>query len=177
MASGTLVIGEASEDAKLTAVVRELIGIGSGLGGRVTVALLGSGVEGLAREAAAFGASKVIVVDDAILKEYQGDSYVPIAERIAKEVDPAVIVMGQTMMGRDMAPRLAQRLGTAVAMDCVNFEMQGDKVLVERPCYGGSARARYSINDTPQIATVRAKAQEPADRDDSRQGGGGKQPA
>src|SRR2546430_15645228 len=115
MASGTLVVGKATEDGKLNPVVPELIGIGSRLGGRVTVALLGSGVEGLAREAAAFGASKVIVVDDAILKEYQGDSYVPIAERIAKEVDPAVIVMGQTMMGRDMAPRLAQRLGTAGA--------------------------------------------------------------
>src|SRR5207247_2581123 len=95
----------------------------------------------------------------------------------AKEVDPAVIVMGQTMMGRDMAPRLAQRLGTAVAMDCVNFEMQGNKLVAERPCYGGSARARYTINGTPQIATVRAKAQEPAERDDSRQAEVVKQPA
>src|SRR2546422_7289106 len=162
MASGTLVIGEATEDGKLNPVVPELIGIGSRLGGRVTVALLGSGVEGLAREAGAFGASKVIVVDDAILKEYQGDSYVPIAERIAKEVDPAVIVMGQTMMGRDMAPRLAQRLGTAVAMDCVNFEMQGDKLVAERPWYGGSGRAPHTINGTPPMATVTPTAQQPA---------------
>jgi electron transfer flavoprotein alpha subunit len=117
MASGTLVIGEATEDGKLNPVVPELIGIGSRLGGAVTVAILGSGVEGLAGEAGAFGANKVIVVDDAVLKEYQGDAYAPVAERIAKEVDPAVVLMGQTMMGRDLAPRLAQRLGTAVAMD------------------------------------------------------------
>jgi electron transfer flavoprotein alpha subunit len=177
MASGVLAIGEATEDGKLNPVVPELIGIGSRLGGPVTVALLGSGVEGLAQEAAAFGANKVIVVDDAILKDYQGDSYAPIAERIAKEMDPAVILLGQTMMGRDLAPRLAQRLGTAVAMDCVNFEMQGDKLVAERPCYGGSARARYTINGTPQIATVRAKAEEPADRDDSLQAEVVKQPA
>src|SRR6266850_401545 len=107
MASGTLVIGEATEDGKLNPVVPELIGIGSRLSGPVTVALLGSGVDGQAQEAGAFGASKVIVVDDAILKDYQGDAYVPIAERIAKEVEPAVILMGQTMMGRDLAPRLA----------------------------------------------------------------------
>src|SRR2546428_10175705 len=113
MASGTLVMGEATEDGKLNPVVPELIGIGRRLGGPVTVALLGSGVEGLAQEAAAFGASKVIVVDDAILKEYQGDSDVPIAVRIAREVAPALILMGQTMMGRDISPRLAQRLGTA----------------------------------------------------------------
>ena len=47
MASGTLVIGEATEEGKLNPVVPELIGIGSRLGGPVTVALLGSGVEGL----------------------------------------------------------------------------------------------------------------------------------
>jgi len=177
MASGTLVIGEATEDGKLNPVIPQLIGIGSRLAAPVTVALLGSGVEALAPECGAFGASKVIVVDDAILKDYQGDSYAPVAERIAKEVDPAVVLMGQTMMGRDLAPRLAQRLGTAVAMDCVNFEMQGDKLIAERPCYGGSARARYTINGSPQIATVRAKAQEPAERDDSRQAEIVKQPA
>src|SRR4029453_17819237 len=177
MASGVLVIGEATEDGKLNPVVPELIGIGSRLGGPVTAALLGSGVEGLAQEAGAYGAGKVIVVDDAILKDYQGDAYVPIAERVAKEVDPAVILMGQTMIGRDMAPRLAQRLGTAVAMDCVNFKMQGDKLVAERPCYGGSARAKDTINGTPQIATVRAKAQTPAERDDSRTGEVIKQPA
>src|SRR6059058_1009669 len=131
MASGVLVIGEATEDGKLNPVVPELIGIGSRLGGPVTVALLGLGVEGVAQEVGAFGASKVFVVDDAILKDYQGDSYVPIAERVAKEVDPAVILLGQTMIGRDLAPRLAQRLGTAVAMDCVNFELQGDKLVAE----------------------------------------------
>src|SRR5207244_10886205 len=108
MASGTLVIGEATEDGKLNPVVPELIGIGRRLGGPVTVALLGSGVEGLAQEAAAFGASKVIGVDDAILKEYQGDSYVPLAVRIAIAVDPAVILIGPTMLGRDVSPLAAQ---------------------------------------------------------------------
>ena len=89
----------------------------------------------------------------------------PPAERIAKEVDPAIVLLGQTMMGRDLAPRLAQRLGTAVAMDCVALSMQGDKLVAERPCYGGAARAKYTINGTPQIATVRAKSQEPPEAD------------
>src|SRR5207244_12535051 len=104
MASGTLVIGEATEDGKLNPVVPELIGIGSRLGGRVTVALLGSGVEGLAREAGAFGASEVSGVGDAIRKEYQGDAYVTMAERSAKAVDTAGIVLAQSLMGRDVAP-------------------------------------------------------------------------
>jgi electron transfer flavoprotein alpha subunit len=73
-------------------------------------------------------------------------------------------------MGRDMAPRLAQRLGTAVAMDCMALSMNGDKLVAERPCYGGSARARYTFNGSPQIATVRVKSQEPLAPDAARSG-------
>ena len=171
MASGVLVFGEATEDGKLHPVTAELIGVAQRLGlSPVTCALLGSGVEGLAKECIEHGATKVIIVDDPLLADYQSDAYVPVAERIAREVDPAVALMGLTMQGRDLAPRLAQRLDTAVVMDCVAFEMKGDKLVAERPCYGGAARAKYTINGTPQMATVRVKAQEPAERDASRQG-------
>jgi electron transfer flavoprotein alpha subunit len=160
MPNGVLIFGEATEDGKLAGITAELSGAAAALGGPVTCALLGSGVEGIAQEAGQYGAEKVIVVDDPILKDYQGDAYLPVAERIAKEVDPAVILLGQTMIGRDLAPRLAQRFGTAVVMDCIAVSMEGDKLLAERPCYGGAARARYTINGSPQIATVRVKALE-----------------
>jgi electron transfer flavoprotein alpha subunit len=155
-----LIIGEATDDGQLNPVVGELVGAGAALGGPVTVALLGSGIDGLGEKAGAYGAQKVIIVDDPILEGLQGDATVPVAERLAKEVDPAVILIGQTMMGRDLGPRLAQRLGTAVAMDCVALSKEGDKLVAERPCYGGAARARYTINGTPQVATVRVKALE-----------------
>lgn len=158
MPNGVLIFGEATEDGKLAGITAELSGAATALGGPVTCALLGSGVEGVAQEAGQYGAEKVIVVDDPILKDYQGDAYLPVLKRIAKEVDPAVILLGQTMIGRDLAPRLAQRLGTAVAMDCVALSMEGDKLVAERPAYGGAARAKYTINGTPQIATVRVKA-------------------
>ncbi len=170
MVNGVLVFGEATEDGRLNPVTAELVAAGTRLGGPVTCALLGSGIEQRAQECIAAGAQRVVVVDAPILKDYQGDAYLPVAARIAKEADPAVVLMGQTMMGRDLAPRLAQRLNTAVAMDCVVLSMQGEKLLAERPCYGGSARARYTINGTPQMATVRAKSQEPLEPDASRQG-------
>jgi electron transfer flavoprotein alpha subunit len=162
MANGVLVFAEATEDGKLNPVTAELCGAATKLGGPVTVALLGSAVQGLAEQAGSYGAQKVIVVDDAVLSPYLGDAYLPVAERIAREVDPAIILLGQTMIGRDLAPRLAQRLGTAVAMDCTGLDKNGDKLVAERPCYGGAARARYTINMMPQMATVRVKALEPA---------------
>jgi len=169
MASGVLVFGEATEDGRLAPVTGDLLGAAKSLGGPATCVLLGAGVEGLAQECAALGADKVIVVDDPVLKDYQGDAYVPVGERICKEADPLVVLFGQTMMGRDMAPRLAARMDTAVAMDCVELSLEGEKLLASRPCYGGNARARYSINGMPQMATLRAKAYDPPERDDSRQ--------
>jgi electron transfer flavoprotein alpha subunit len=162
MANGVLVFAEATEDGKLNPVTAELCGAATKLGGPVTVALLGSAVQGLAEQAGSYGSQRVIVVDDAVLSPYLGDAYLPVAERIAREVDPAIILLGQTMIGRDLAPRLAQRLGTAVAMDCTGLDKNGDKLVAERPCYGGAARARYTINMIPQMATVRVKALEPA---------------
>jgi len=170
MASGVLIFGEATDDGALNSFTGELIAAATSLGGPVTCILPGSGVEGLAQECVAAGADKVIVVDDEILTPYQGDAYMPMAERISKEVDPAVILMGQTMTGRDLAPRLAQRLGTAVAMDCMALSMDGDELIAERPCYGGSARAKYKINGSPKMATLRAKAQDPLAPDSSRSG-------
>ena len=169
MPSEVLVFGEATEDGELAPVTGELLGAAKSLGGSVTCALLGTGVEGLAQGCAALGADKVIVVDDPVLKDYQGDAYVLVGERICKEADPSVVLFGQTMIGRDMAPRLAARLGTAVAMDCMELSLEGDKLHAARPCYGGSARARYTINGTPQIATLRAKVFDPPQRDDSHQ--------
>ena len=169
MASGVLVFGEATEDGRLAPMTGDLLGAAKSLGGPATCVLLGAGVEGLAQECAALGADKVIVVDDPVLKDYQGDAYVSVGERICKEVDPLVVLFGQTMIGRDMAPRLAARMDTAVAMDCMELSLEGEKLLASRPCYGGNARARYSINGMPQMATLRAKAYDPPERDESRQ--------
>ncbi|HUF52602.1 MAG TPA: electron transfer flavoprotein subunit alpha/FixB family protein [Dehalococcoidia bacterium] len=160
MPNGVLIFGEANEDGSLAGITAELSGAATALGGPVTCALLGSGVEAVASQAGSYGANKVIVVDASILKDYNGDAYLPVAERIVREVDPAIVLLGQTMMGRDLAPRLAQRFGSAVAMDCMAVSMQGEKLLAERPAFGGAARARYTINGMPQFATVRVKALE-----------------
>ena len=174
MTNRILVFGEATEEKHLTETTTEMLGAARRLakigGGSVTCALLGAGVEGLAKETIAFGADKAIVADDDLLADYQGDTYVPLAERICREVDPAVVLMSLTMMGRDLMLRLAARLNTAVAMDCTDVIMDGGRLLATRPCFGGNAHAQYSFQTSPQMATVRAKAQDPLGRDDSRQG-------
>lgn len=172
---GVLVCGEIME-GKLAAITTELLGCGrklaDSLGEELSAVLLGSGVKGLASEVIAFGADKVYVVDAPLLKEYQTDSYVAVMEKVVKQVTPRILLLGQTSMGRDLAPRLAFRLNTALSMDCVelDIEPQTKLLLQTRPVYGGNARAIFTMEGQPQMATVRAKAMSALERDGSRKG-------
>lgn len=176
MAQGVMICGEVLEGA-LAPITGELLGGGrklaDELGQELSAVLLGSGLGDLGKQAIALGADKVYVVDDPLLQTYQTDSYVAVMERICRDVEPEVLLMGQTAMGRDLAPRLAFRLGTGVSMDCVELAVDPDtkNVLQTKPVYGGNALAIYVCESTrPQMATVRAKAMDALEPDDSRQG-------
>ena len=172
---GVMIIGEASE-GKLAVITTELLGCGrrlaNDLGQELCAVLVGSDVSSLAKEAIASGADKVYVVDDPLLKDYQTDSYVSVVEKVVRQVMPQILLLGQTSIGRDLAPRLAFRLGTAVSTDCIELAIDPDsKLLLQtKPVYGGNARAIFTCESYPQIATVRLKAMSPLERDDSRQG-------
>ena len=172
---GVMVYGDIAE-GRLTAIATELLGCGrklaDDLGEGLCSVLVGSNISSLAQEAITFGADKVYVIDDPLLKDYQTDSYVLTMEKVVKQVMPQILLLGQTSVGRDLAPRLAFRLNTAVAMDCVELTIDpNSKLLLQtRSVYGGNAQATFTCDSYPQMATVRAKAMSPLEPDTSRKG-------
>jgi electron transfer flavoprotein alpha subunit len=173
---GVLICGELQE-GKLGSITLELLGIGrklaDELGEELSVVLIGSEVGDIAREAIPFGADKVYVADHLLLKDYQTDSYVFVMEKLCKEINPSILLLGQTSMGRDLAPRLAFRLKTGLAMDCIDLSIDPETKLMlqTRPVYGGNALAVYVCEEfRPQMATVRPKVMSPLERDESRKG-------
>ncbi len=172
---GVLVLCETKED-KLASISTELLGGGRKLAGdlgqELAAVLVGSGVGNLAQEAIAYGADKVYVVDDPLLKDYQTDTYVPVLEKVAGQAMPQVLIMGQTSIGRDLAPRLAFRLNTAASLGCLELAIDpsSKKLLQTKPVYGGNAQAVFITGSFPQIATVRPKAMAPLAPDQSRKG-------
>ena len=172
---GVMVYGEVSE-TKLAGITTELLGCGrklaDDLGQELYAVLVGSDISSLAQEAITFGADKVCVIDDPLLKDYQTDSYVSVIEKVVKQVMPQILLLGQTSIGYDLAPRLAFRLETAASMGCVMLDIDPkSKLLLQtKPVYGGNAQAIFASKSCPQIATVRAKAMSPLEPDASRQG-------
>jgi len=172
---GVMVFGETIEE-KLVSITTELLGCGRKLADQLeeelSCLLIGSKVSDLAKEVIAYGADKVYVVDDAQLKDYQTDTYAPILVEIIKEFSPRVLLLGQTTVGRDLAPCLAFKLQTGLSTDCIELDINsGTKSLLQtRPVYGGNALATFTSDTFPQMATVRQKAMSPLERDDSRKG-------
>ena len=173
--NGVLVFAEITE-GKISSISTEALGSGkalaTALGSPLSAVLIGDGISGLAKDAIAFGADRVYVVDDPVLADYRTDAYVSVMENVAKQAAPQVILMGQTTIGRDLAPRLAFRMNTAATLDCVALEIDpaSKRLLQTKPVFGGNAQAVFTVDSDPQIATVRAKAMGALPRDDARQG-------
>jgi electron transfer flavoprotein alpha subunit len=172
---GVLIFCETKE-GKLAAIATELLGCGrklaDDLGQELAAVLVGSGVAEAAKEAVSYGADKAYVVDDPQLKDYQTDSYTAVMEKVVGQAAPQIILMGQTSIGRDLAPRLAFRLKTAASLGCIDLAIDAasKKLLQTKPVYGGNAQAVFVTESFPQIATVRAKAMTPLAPDASRKG-------
>ncbi len=169
MAEGILVVGEVAE-GKLSPTTSELLGAARKLGaGAVSCALFGPDAAGLAQSAAAAGADKVYVVDDTALADYTTDGYAQALAKVIEQASPAAVLLGQTDVGRDLAPAIGARLGVGVAMDAIELSWQNGGLQITRPAYGGNARAVNGFKSTPAVATVRPKSQEALEPDASRQ--------
>jgi len=161
---------------KLTATALELLGGGkklaADLGQELAAVIVGSGVAAVAPEAVAYGADKVYVVDDPALKDYQTDTYVTAMEKVVQQAPPQVLLLGQTAIGRDLAPRLGFRFNTAANLGCLDLAIDpaSKRLLQTKPVYGGNAQAVFVCDSNPQIATIRAKVMTAPEKDAARKG-------
>ncbi|MBQ8068678.1 MAG: electron transfer flavoprotein subunit alpha/FixB family protein [Solobacterium sp.] len=161
-------------DNKLSNIAFELLGKARELAAdldekKVTAVLLGSEVGGLADELAAYGADRVIVVDDPALKDYRTEPYTHALASVINEFKPEIMLVGATAIGRDLGPRTSARVKTGLTADCTKLEI-GDfpltpvpgqeqkhkQLLMTRPAFGGNTIATIACPDSrPQMATVR----------------------
>jgi electron transfer flavoprotein alpha subunit len=173
---GVLVLAEVS-DGKLSGIAQELLGAGrrvaDALGEELAAAMLGSQLGESGQEAIAYGADKVYVIDDPLLAVPQPDAYVAVLERLCGDVQPNVLLLGKTSLGVEVGPRLAFRLGTALASDCTDLRIDPEtkRMIMTRPVFGGNAMLEMACEErSPQMATIRAKTQAPLPRDETRHG-------
>jgi electron transfer flavoprotein alpha subunit len=158
MGNNVLVVAE-QRDGVLKKVAFEMLGAGADLagtlGGNPEAVLLGSGLENVPDALAQHGAKKVYVADDPSLATYSSEGYANTLATLVGKVEPAIILVGATSMGGDLAPRLAAKLGVGLATDCVGLEIDAGRLVATRPIFAGKALAKVRLIGDPQVVTVR----------------------
>jgi electron transfer flavoprotein alpha subunit len=166
---GVLIYGEVAEEG-IELTTFELLGVGrklaDDLGKKLSVVLIGDKIDKAAEEVAFFGVDRVYRIASALYGEVKPDVWVEALENLYKKVNPEILLMGHTVTGIDVAPRLAARLDTVLTTDCIDLEIdQEDGLLLRtKPIYGGNAIAVFKHDGEPQFVTVRPKTMKPVER-------------
>lgn len=173
MESKDILIVAEEKEAKLAKVSFELLGaanrIAQEMGGEVHAALLGSRVEGLAFALAHYGASRIWLADDPALAQYSPEVHALVLAELVKKIQPIAVFLAANSRGRDLAPRLAAKLGVGLAIDCTEIRVEGDgRLLITRPTYAGKVLAKVRLKGTPQMATLRPNIFPPLEPDTTR---------
>ena len=159
MAKGVMTVAEL-RDGEIRKISYELVSEGrrlaDKLGHELTTVLLGSNIRDKAPRLGHFGADRVLVADDPRLGTYTTDAYVSVIGDLVKSYDPAILLLGASAQGKDLAARLSARLGVGMAQDCTRFSVDEGNLTVFRPIYAGKAFAKVVFNESrPQMATAR----------------------
>ena len=157
---------------KMRPVTLELLGkareLAPAASAGVEALLIGSGVHGHIPKLTAYGADRVYVADRPDLDRYDTELYTAIVEIAVRTYRPYAVLFPSTANGRDLAARLAARMGLGLTGDCVGLEMDAEGRLVQlKPAFGGNIVAPILSRTVPQMATVRPGILTPVVPDES----------
>jgi electron transfer flavoprotein alpha subunit len=142
------------------AVSRETLGeatrLAATLGGPVVGVCCAASDPGLAA-LGDVGASDVLLATHASFANYEPGGYARAIVAAVEQAKPAALLFPASAMGRDLAPRVAARLGVGLAADCTALAVEGGRLIATRPVYAGKAQQRVAFTGTPAVASLRPK--------------------
>lgn len=143
------------------------------LGEELVAVVIGEGVEQAARDAIAYGADRVLLVEGAEYRNYNTDAATFAMAELIRKYEPSIVLYGATNNGRDVAPRVACTLKTGLTADCTGLDIDEETRLLmsTRPTFGGNLMATIACPDhRPQMSTVRPGVFKKAAYDEGRTG-------
>lgn len=147
------------KDEKIRNVTFELLGkarkLADELEQDVCAVILGKDVKKLCKDLSVYGADRIFVAEDEILKNYYTDPYTSVLVGLILKYKPNIVIYPATKIGRDLAPRVAATLEVGLTADCTGLSIQNGRLLQSRPAFGGNIMADIISVTRPQMATIR----------------------
>ena len=158
MAKGVWIVAE-HRDGALRKVSFELASTARKLadqtGDEVAAVVVGSGVEAMAAELGKYGVDKVFVADNAAFEPYTTDAHAAAVAKAVKDNDPAIVLLGASAQGKDLAAALVGKLAAGLATDCTDVKIEDGKLVAVRPMYAGKCFGEVAFNAAPAMASLR----------------------
>lgn len=154
------------EHGTIHPVSLELLGEGRKLAGKLGVELAGvlvgadrAALAEASREAWEHGADLVYVVQNPVLEHYRNEPFTRAVTDLVNTHKPEILLLGATVLGRDLAGAVATTLLTGLTADCTALAIDDERSLAAtRPTFGGSLMCTiHTLNYRPQMATVRPR--------------------
>ncbi|HEY46109.1 MAG: hypothetical protein AMJ88_11585 [Anaerolineae bacterium SM23_ 63] len=156
--NGIIVYSELEETALgLLTKGRELA---SELNKPLSVVLLGDQAGDQAENTFAYGATQAFIADAPALTNFQASTYASALTQIMAQADADIILIGSTRRGRELAPRLAQKLSAGCVTDAISLCIKDNRLVVERRTLGGNTVSTKVITSRQQVIAVMPKLYE-----------------
>ena len=157
-----------TRDGEIRKVSQEVVTaarkLADALGSEVhAVVLGGSGIGGAAAELGRVGADKVFVGEAEAFGTYSAEGYTTVIANFIQQHGCDAALFPATSMGKDLAPRVAARLGVGYASDCTALDVQGGDIVATRPEYAGKLNAQVSATGKPAVLSLRPNVFLPGD--------------
>ncbi|MDB5216878.1 MAG: Electron transfer flavoprotein alpha subunit [Myxococcaceae bacterium] len=160
--SNVLVIAEL-HDGHIRKSTHSAIAFAKKTGFPFSILVAGQGAKAAAAEVTTYGAAKVIVVDDAYLANQVAERFAPTIADVAKKGGFDVIAVSASSFGKDVAPRVAAKLGAGYVPDIRGVKADGGKLVYQRPVFAGNAFATAELVTPVQVVSVRQSEFAPAE--------------
>jgi electron transfer flavoprotein alpha subunit len=133
-------------------------------GGEVHALLIGApGIGSKAEQLAKYGADVVLVTESDAFAKYNPEAASQIAADRLKTGGYRAAIFATSAQGRDLAPRVAGKLGAGIVTDVIDVNLNGDKLTVKHPMNIGKLIATVSIEGSPAIVSLRPNTYSPAE--------------
>ncbi|HEY3992787.1 MAG TPA: FAD-binding protein [Ktedonobacteraceae bacterium] len=168
------VVAEMSERG-VRRVTLELLGkareLAARLQGEVAALLIGGpDVREHAATLTAYGAEKIYLAAHPALAYYTTEGYATVLAEAIQCYQPAIVLLGSTANGCDLAPRVAARLALGLTGDCIDLAIDEQQRLVQyKPAFGNQIISAILSRTSPAMATLRPGMLQAIQPDTSRQ--------
>ncbi len=129
--------------------------IASTLGAEFAAVVIGSNISGAAAQLGNYGAQRVVAVDEPRLAAHSNTAYAKALAEVAQKEDAAMVFLAASQMGKDIAPRVAVKLGAGLAADCIELKVEGQDIVATRPVYAGKALIDVRVTSPKKMFTLR----------------------